>query len=503
MRVYASVRAGKDKASDDDKHREDEDNETQDFRGRTIGDHGDGEAVSSASMRRTSWVPVLALPAALVTPACQPSPAISVVHVVPGDPADSLRGDAVKIRHSAQDAYVGARPGYYIVRSTEDWASAWPKGEAPALPEPLDPARSMLVFVVAENRDSVGLAITKIMESGDRIHVAVKETRAGAGCRTNAERVPFDAVVAPRSDKPVKFHVEDARGEACGDMPGVTLNCRVAGALAWEPAIRARPGDSVECYMTSETRSNVPITDTQLFLFEVPAGSNAKFAYTSGTSRAAFKVDVFGTYTARAEATDEIHRTSVATAQASVMPAQTRDVTVQLVWKNVAIGDDPTALPRVKLRAVEETASAKKRPGLGTQTANECAVDHPRPEFCDVKAVGANLQMTVKSSDKHILLDVLYVDERADKGPVVCVQVYAGSARTSETCDATHRDANESWSLGRLDARTGKLLGPEADASNAADAGASPALTAPLPRVIPPVKPAPPIPPLEQRGVRP
>src|SRR6185295_8223693 len=102
-----------------------------------------GAAVSSGSMRRTSCLTVLALCTGLLGVAaaggCQVSPAVMVVHLGPGQKADEIRGDAVKTRRGGQEAYVGLRSGYYVVRNIDDWRIAWPPGGTePPLPSTLD-----------------------------------------------------------------------------------------------------------------------------------------------------------------------------------------------------------------------------------------------------------------------------------------------------------------------------------------------------------------------------
>jgi len=431
-------------------------------------------------MRRTSCLVVLALSTAVLGPAaaffgggCGVSPPVTVVHVGVGERTEAIKGDMVKTRRGDQEPFVGLRTGFAVVRSAEDWQNAWPGGVVPAMPATLDTARSMLLVAVAEDKDTVQLQIQKVLETGDRLHVFVRETKAGENCTTKREHTPFDAVVTERIDKPVKFYVEEERAESCGNPPAVAVNCRVNDAPAWKPKVSAMPGDKVECEMTAETRGKFALVDSSLTLGDLPGGSASKLAYTKGTLRGTFTVDVFGAYGVKAEAKDEAGRTTVVTAPVEAVPPKSRDVLVQLVWTNFDASDDPNAFPRVKLRATEETKDARNKP-----LAHECTVDTPRPELCDAKVHGANTLMTLKAGDKRIPLDVLYADERADKGPLVCIQVYFDGTRTGETCDRKHRDPDERWNVGIVDMATGKLLDPApvADAgtpdSGSADAAA-------------------------------
>jgi hypothetical protein len=353
------------------------------------------------------------------------------------------------------------------------------------MPATLDTARSMLLVAVADDKDTVELKIQKVIETGDRIHVFVRDTKAGENCSTKLEHAPLDAVIAERIDKPVKFYIEEERAESCGGAPAVGLKCRVNESPTWAPKVTALPGDRVDCEMSAETRGKFALVDSSLTLGELPGGSASKIAYTKGTLRGLFTVDVFGTYSVRAEAKDEAGRTTVMTAPVEVVPPKTKDVLVQLVWTNFDASDDPNAFPRVKLRANDETHDAKNKP-----LVHECSAETPRPELCDAKVHGANTLMTLKAGDKRIPLDVLYSDERADKGPLVCIQVYFDGTRTGETCDRKHRDPDEHWNIGTLEMATGKLLDPApvmADAG-APDGGGADA-GGPVKKPAPPAKP--------------
>ncbi len=408
-------------------------------------------------MRRTSCLTgfvVFAL-------ACVASPAVTVVHLGRGETADAVSGDPVKIRRGGQEAYVGLRGGFYVVRSMDDWRNAWPGGNEPPFPSSLDPAQAMLLLAIAENKDSVQLHIDKVVETGNMLAVWARDTRAGEGCVARVDRPPFDAVVAPRIDKPVKFYVAEERAESCGQAPSVTVKCRVNDTPAWNARVVAQPGDKVDCEMSAETRGKFAITDSVLTLADLPAGSTAKLSYSRAPLRGAFPVDVFGSYGLRAEATDEAGRKTQATATVDALPPKTRDVVVQLVWTNYDVSDDPDTFPRVKLRAIEQGRDAK--------STKECSVDAPLPELCEVNTHSAYTHLKLRASDKRVPLDVLYADERIERGPLVCVQLYFDGARTGESCDRKHRDPGERWEVGVVEMETGKLAVPRS--VDAGDAG--------------------------------
>lgn len=422
--------------------------------------------------------------------ACQVSPPVTVVHLRSGDKAEAVHGDVVKTRRGGQEAYVGIQGGYYVVRNVDDWRSAWKSGTEPPLPATLDTSRSMLLMAVAEKNDIVQLQISKVIETGEKIYVWVKETKAGENCKSRLERNAFDAVVAPRIDKPVQFYVEDDRAESCGEAPAVVVNCRVNDAPAWTPKVSAQPGDKVECEMSAEARGKFALVDNVLSIGELPGGSAAKLAFTRGAGRGGFAVDVFGTYTIHAEAADEGGRRTLAVATVDALPPKTRDVLVQLVWTNFDVSDDPDTFPRVRLRAVEEGKDAKSN--------KECSLDNPRPELCEVKTRSAYTHMKIKASDKKLPLDVLYLDERIEKGPLVCVQLYFDGTRTGEKCDRLHRSADERWSVGTVDMATGKLVEAPVgvgdagtDGGDGGDAGGDAGPAKKPPAASPAPKPAP------------
>lgn len=453
-------------------------------------------------MRRTSCLTVLTFStlllggAAVAGGGCASSPAVTVVHLGPGERTQqAIRGDNVKTRRGGQEAYVGLRGGYYVIRGVDDWQNAWPGGSAPPMPATLDTRTSMLLLAVAEAKDTVQLQIQKTVETGDALHIWVRETKTGQNCTPKLEHPAFDAVVAPRIDKPLRFYVDEERAESCGEAPSVSVNCRLNDTPAWLQKLAAQPGDNIDCEMHSETRGKFALVDSALTLGELPGGSAAKLSYTKGPARGAFAIDVFGTYQVRAEATDEAGRKSQATATIDVLPPKTRDVLVQLVWTNFDVSDDPDTFPRVKLRAhgTDTPLDAKKKPA-----AVECSLDTPRPELCEVKTRSAYTHMKLKASDKPIALDVLYTDERVEKGPLVCIQLYFDGTRTGETCDRRHRDADEHWEVGSVDMATGKLIEPPAAAADAgapsADAGAGDAGGAKKPPVVKQPIPKPPLP---------
>jgi len=407
---------------------------------------------------------------ALLLVCCGVSPAVTVVHLGPGEKGEAVTGDAVKFKRGGQEGYAGMRGGFNVVRSVEDWRAAWPgDSEVTPFPRNLDPSRSMLILGVAENKETAALRIDKVVETGSMLAVWVRDTHRGEGCTTRPERLPSDGITTPRIDKPLKFFVTEERAESCGEPPAVTVNCRVNGAPVWAPKTTGQPGDTVDCEMSAASRGRFALTDSALTLSQLPAGSTAKLSYSKAPVRGAFSLDVFGSYEVQAEATDDSGRKTTGIAKIEALPQKSRDVIVQLVWTNFDVSDDPDTFPRVKLRAIE--------PGATPKTNKACSLDEPNPGLCEVRTRSAFTYMRVRASSKRLPLEVVYTDERIEKGPLVCVQLYFEGARTGETCDREHRGADARWAVGSLDMETGRLIDLEPGDAGAADA--SPDASAP------------------------
>jgi hypothetical protein len=418
---------------------------------------------------RTSLLFVALLSAAA---ACETTPRVSVIR---NAPLPSQKGDPVKIRRGAQEAFAGVGGGFYVVRTREDWRALWPDGKDPALPPTLDTSRSMLLLAVGDTHETTGITVKKAVDVGEYLDVLVHETKPGEGCLVKLDRPAFDAVVVDRIDKPVKFYVEEERGEGCGSPPAVDVKCRVGDAPQWASAIQAKPGDTIDCNMTATSSGRFEITDRALRFHDVPAGSSAKLAYTKGATRATFAVDVFGKYAVSGEATDESGRKSVGAAQVDAAPPKTKDVLVELVWSNFEAMDEPETFPRVKLRASEEAERPKRR---GAAAPRECDVDAPIAGVCEVKTrrtAYSEMKLFADPKPKKMPLSVVYTDERIEQGPMVCLQVYFDGARTFETCDRQHRAAGDTWQAGTVDLATGKIAPAATSAADAtSDAGAPP-----------------------------
>ncbi len=428
---------------------------------------------------RTRSTTILFLGATLFLGAsgCNTRPGVTVVR----SGGESVDGDAVKLRRGGQELYQGSRGGFWVVRDETDWRSAWPSDHVPPYPTELDTS-SMLLLATSESKKDVGLRIDKVVESTGTLHVWLKQTKAGSGCKPSLDNPPFDAVVVPRIEKSVKVYVSEDQAESCGEPPVATLKCRVGENPTWtDKPLAAKPGDKIDCEVTGESRGTFAIADRTLSVETLPQGSSAKFAFGGGPTRGVLELDIYGTYVIHGEASDEAGRRGKASLKVDALPEKSRDVVVQLAWANFDASDDPATFPRVSLHAKEPPPRAR-----------ECTDEHAPAEFCTVQKRGSYTHMTLKAGTGHVPLWVGYVDERIEKGPLVCVQAYFEGAQTAEMCDRVHRDADEKWTVGTLDLSTGKFVDTAGAIDlDATDAGApaAPASTA-VPQAATPSKPS-------------
>ena len=406
---------------------------------------------------------VLIVAALLGVAACTTTPAVTVVRTTPGDKSEQLKGDPVKLKRGPQDAYAGARGGFYVVRGAEDWEAAWPTDKAPPMPAGLDTSSHMVFLAVSDTKNIARVKVQRVLETATFLYVWVRETKVGEGCRNRSSERAFDAVVARRADKPVKFFVDEERGESCGEAPVASVECRLAKQETWATKVVAQPGDAVECELTASAPGKFALVDRVLSMADIPAGSTAKLAFRKGPTRGDFEVDVYGTYTVGAEAADEAGRRGKATATIEVAPPKTKDVLVQLVWAGFDIKDESDTFPRVNLRVAEEGPKGQR-----------CSAEIPIPGLCEVKTRGAYTYMRIPEGSRKLPVSVQFLDERVEKGPGPCVHVWYDGARTVETCDRRRRDVDEIWRVGTLDTSTGKLIDDDStpSSSSSSDAGA-------------------------------
>lgn len=415
-------------------------------------------------MRTLFIAAVLAIP--FFTACGASAPPVTVVRV--GKTVANPEGatDRVSTRRVPTDAtYAGIRGGTFIARSEDDWGLLWKPGTAP----PKFPASSsgeMVVVVASDDPNVSKIKVRRVVETGQLMTVFVRETILGEGCvRKPEERVGSDAVTMARTEKPVKFFIEDEDDASCGGLPKAEVACHVTSApapSAPSAALAATAGDVAECELRASTTGKYALVDQQLTLVEAPPGSNAKLAFAKGSAKATLPLDTFGTFLLRADATDEAGRKGKSTTRIEVVPKKAREALVQVTWADMEVVDGSE--PRVVLRAAQEGPRGQR-----------CSAEVPVPGLCDAKSRGPFTSMKIPASKRTVALSVLYLDDKAANAATPCVNVWFDGERTMEACDKEARRAEGKWELGVLDTATGKITPP------AAPAAPAPAAPAPAP----------------------
>jgi hypothetical protein len=384
--------------------------------------------------------------------ACDHSPPFVVERGRLGERSQLVSGDVLRLKRPAQDGYDGIAAGYYVVRSEEQWQALFAKGQEHPLPPNFDFSRSMLV-VSAGTPEMEKTHVGRVVDASGAIHVYVQDTLRGTECKAErGTQPPFDITVADRVDKNVMIHVDTDQLPTCGAAPTAAVKCRLAKAEQWSEKVTANPGDAVECEATVDAKGAFVVIDKSWQFSELPGGSLTKMSFSRENQRVAFNVDLFGTYKATFEVSDEADRRGHATGVVEVAPAKSPDLFVQMLWAGFDRNDDPSTFPRIELVVHDIPARGQKE-----KTCSVAA--SPKPDFCDIKSENYITNLKILGSATHsFATGVHYIDERVDGGPYVCLRVYLNGARTADTCDRAKRGADETWNLGALDGATGAFI---------------------------------------------
>jgi hypothetical protein len=387
-----------------------------------------------------------------------------VVRTSASDKQEDVKGDPLKLKRGQAESFSGSKSGFYVVRTADEWKGAFPADGAPTQPTALDNSQ-MVFFAVAESQRVTHLKVERAVETAEMLYVWVRETSLGKSCVNKSGERAFDAVVAPRTDKPTKFIVEQEQSEGCGEAPEAKVACRLKSQADWGTTVQAQLTDAVECEMTAQTRGTSELIDKVLSI-ELPPGSTAKMMFPKGPLRGELLTDVYGTYTVVGEAADEMGRRGKSSATIDVKPPKTKDILVQLVWGSIELGDDSAKFPHVNLRVTDEGPKGQR-----------CSADLSVAGLCEGKRNGAYTYMKIPEGHRSLGISVQYVDEHPEKGPAACVHIWYDGARTAEMCDRQHRTPEDIWKVGVLDTSTGKI-GPDVPKGTVpmaeADAGAPP-----------------------------
>ena len=409
---------------------------------------------------------------ALAFVACDHSAPFAVEKARLGEKSRLVTGDTMRLARPAQEGYEGMHPGYYVVRTPEEWRALFDGGKEASPPKAADFTRNMVV-VSSGTTAMTRTHVARVVDTANTIHVYVQDTLRGAGCKNEKGTLPpFEVSITDRLDKPVLVHVDTEESPGCGTGPTATVKCRLANGQSWTEKIAVNPGEQVECEATTQATGAFAVVDKNWQFAELPGGSTTKMTFSRENTRVSFTPDIFGNYRPVFEVADEADRRGTAAGMVEVLPPKSTDPFVQMLWAGFDASDDPSTFPRVEL-------FARDMPLSRGQKEKRCDVAvTPKPDFCDIKREGAvtNLKLA-GAGGKPFIMGVHYTDDRYDGGPYICIRVYLNGTRTADTCDRQKRGVDDTWSLGALDTETGTFMDAAtafAKARGLSDAGAPP-----------------------------
>jgi hypothetical protein len=399
---------------------------------------------------------------------CISEPSIFVHRMRLGKAATRVDGDVLKTQRPDDENYNAPQPGYFALKSQEDWGKFWDGTGSNPRPPQIDFGRKMLLVAVTESATAQALRINQVIETGTAMHAYVLETRPGEGCPMRAAgSTKHDFIVVDHSDKPVHFHVEAESSTSCGDAPSATVQCRVeAPPTAAAKEIMVQTGQVVECEAQKQIKGVFAAVNDGWTFSEFPSGSASKFSVDPKGLKVKFTVDTFGKYGVRYDVVDDAGRKG--TGVASVISTPAKDgLFLRVAWGGFEPGDDPDTFPRVALE-------------LGTGNSFCGSEAATKPSWCDAKRQGHSIQMKLNTNDGVYPVNVRYTDDRYVGGPHACVFAYKNGAETAQFCDKEARRAGDVWKTGILAAKTGMI------------SATAPAATPPTTTSAAPPKPKPP-----------
>lgn len=397
--------------------------------------------------------------------ACGPLPSLYIHHMKAGKLAERHNGENIKIQRQDSEQYGQAQPGYFAIKSDEDWTEYWRGNGGGAKNPGVDFSQKMVLIAATETAGTQALRMNSVIEDGTSMYVYVAATRAGADCPTRTEgQTKHDMIIVDRTDKPIHFYEEIKSAESCGEAPLASITCTVAGKPAASPEFTANPGESVECTSKVQVRGVFAQSDSHWTWLEHPSSSSAKLTYDATGNKVKFTTDVFGRYGLKFEVRDDAGRLGESTALVKVGP-QKEGLLVQLGWTGFDRNDDPSTFPRISLLATGPDA-----------TKPDCSLDvAPKPSWCEISKQGPT-QTTLRfagAMEGSYRLAVKYTDDRFVGGPIACVRIFLNGEQKQEVCDRDARKAGQDWTLGAVIARTGALE-PLRDDGKAPDVVAQP-----------------------------
>ena len=378
--------------------------------------------------------------------------------------APDIAGQDIEMKILPTDGFTDPKPGYYAVKSTDDWLLVWkdprPDVRHPPLPAGIDFKTQMLLVAVFEGPSTTGFELTSLRKSPDALHAYLTESIVGEGCKApGAAQVWMVVAAVATTDADVHFHTDRMHADRCSAAPEAKVLCRVAGSgTPGTDKMIAQPGQTIDCDgMKSTPAAGTSIVDRNWYLESSPLGSTARVTTSANGLGLTFPIDAWGPYVVRHDVSDDSGKSGRGTATIDVPPPN-GVMGIELVWSHYDRSDDPSTFPRVQLHVVDHPAPLGDR-------QRDCSLDAQKPGWCEIAEVGVTQQAKLKAQDKHrYRVEVRYVDDRFKGAPIACVRTFPVGAKPVDICEYpdTVRKAGSVWSLGALDLADGTFADPNA-----------------------------------------
>jgi hypothetical protein len=390
---------------------------------------------------------------------------VLVAYTPPDDHALHEAGESLKLRRWDIDAREeGFSKGFFVVKGEHEWRLLWPAtddSKVPLLPPGLDFSREMLLVMSPTDDNVTGSEIKEVIETEQSgLNVYATQTVPGVDCPRTAEdrdKIKYSLARVRRVDgKEVRFHVDTAHSEPCGEPPRATIACRPNGTTTpFQEKLAVGPATTVAC-LASGLASSRPIFDRTWTFVSLPKGTLAKMTVGPSGTGVTFTTDVFGTYKLLLEVTDDLSRKGAFVTEIDVV-APKDALVLQLVWTKVDPDADPSTLPHVSLHAIGVSGRDAAR-SLKWGALRDCSVEADSPPAgCGVKVQGPTTVMKLDPSlATEFAVAAHYVNERKEGQPAICVRAYRDGKMQTELCDLSPHKEGTWWEPGTVDAKTGK-----------------------------------------------
>ncbi len=377
---------------------------------------------------------------------------ISVQKTRVGLQSDVQPGERLATRRVAQSDYIGAKPGFYALRTKYDFEffrSDLPKSRA-LPPKGVSFGDEMVLAGYAEPSSQADkLEIQAVVDNGSQLHVYATQFTPGDECPPAQPGVAFDMVAIPKVERPIAVHLDTGRSPPCKVVgPKAHAVCRVQQTVNWLARLSAPWQSTIECEGLSDQGAR-PVIDRSWFIGELAKGSTAKLTLSRSGQRVTFPIDALGKFTIKLEATDDEGRRGESVAEVNSVPPSD-DTFVQFGWSAFGSTDDIETFPRIEPRVMDVGPK-------GTLSREACSV---RPSRTDtpLQALALMNDVTFVEAARCIAQRVLREAETTDARVTLTFRLLLARAPKPAELQLLTADLNDHLMRFRADAKAASAL---------------------------------------------